>query len=437
MPKASLLNLPQEVHDNLCRHFTLIRDFTSLRLASKQLNKKTERAFIERQFTEVEVDLTEEKLQYLVKVSKSEKYSNEVRTVVIEPRRTKGNESLDVIHPRIPLCNTPREQVEPGDVAALAQALQRFKNLACIQVAQYKDSRHFHNHRVLLRPVKFVPSAPTRQQQQCTTLSSAFAVVIQALQRAGTTGIKTLNAGGRPKSSAERRSVGHLALALPQPKSIELAIGRRTGLCSLEHLHLVLEISPGTYDGWGFNSETLLCDFLAETPNLKSLRLEFWASSAEWLSTTLTTLTFPHLKTLHLEATHNVRATHLQGFIARHAGTLRTLALVNLTFTDDNLLAAFPLIFQTPTPLRLTFIRLQQICAKRAGLLLFDGQGVDTTCEPCKQDMYAAWRNEPGPICPHGNLVVTTGELEAGRELVASLGHPRILPWVMLRNLCF
>lgn len=50
MSDATLATLPQEVHDNLCRHFTSICQFACLRLASQQLNKKTERAFIERHF---------------------------------------------------------------------------------------------------------------------------------------------------------------------------------------------------------------------------------------------------------------------------------------------------------------------------------------------------------------------------------------------------
>ncbi|KAK4497744.1 hypothetical protein PRZ48_010397 [Zasmidium cellare] len=430
-----LLRLPQEMHNAMCKYLPS-RALGNLRRANREIHGKTQQPFVERHFTSMEITLSRKKLQHLLDVSMS-LYADEVRTIVVEPRELLGYD-FPVHHTDADLkmkeVQERRKFSEEGeDVSMLRDAIQRFRKLERVQVAHYEDSREFQNHR--LEPTYCLVTSRL-MREKTTALSHAFSVVSRALHKARSTSIKTLCAGARPHAS-KRSSIGHLDLGLPPPSYHQGIMGRpsiHNGLTNLEHIHLVLETTPNSWGGE--QGQTLLSDFLAQAPNLKSLRLEFWGSCAEWLSTTLTTLTFPHLETLNLEAARNLTTTHLSAFIARHARTLRTLSLINLTFSSPDLLTTFPPIFQTPN-LHLKTIRLQQITAQRDGLLLFDAQGVITTCEACKADLEANWRFEPGPICPHGNLEVTSGEEETGRELVARLGEPEILPWMVLRTLCF
>ncbi|KAF2173382.1 hypothetical protein M409DRAFT_48367 [Zasmidium cellare ATCC 36951] len=414
MQYPHLLDLPLEVYENICRR-TTARGLRSLRQSSRDLHQMTEGVFIERHFSAMEVNLSQEKLEYLDRVSLTAKYAGEVRAIIIEPRRLKGYD--------IPVSSECLKKIENswnfsnqgGDVTMLARILPRLANLERIQVAHYLDPRYFENHR--LRPLRCDTTGYVVREKS-TALSYAFSVVDRAMQRAGPTGIKTLRAGARP-SAGQRNSIGHLSLERPLPTPV---------FATLEHIHLVLEITPGTFGGSG---QTLLSDFLAQAPNLKSLRLEFWGSSGEWLSTTLNNLTFPQLETLHLEAARNLHAPQLRAFLSRHASALQALSVVNLTFANNDLLSTFPLIFKIPH-LHLHAIRLQQIAARHIGLLLFDAQGVITTCEACKQDLDANWRFVPGPLCPRGNFEVTEGELEAARKLQEALGQMTVLPWSVL-----
>lgn len=399
---SPLLNLPQEVYDNVCHLVPSTRDLKNLRLTCRDGRQMTEPVFVERQFREIETNLSPQALDYLLRVSKSWKYSDEVQAIVIQPTAVIGNVHL------------------------LIQALQKFKKLTRIDIARYNDPIHFNAGRVL-RQDHYPPNQIPFEQnayRNTTLLTNAFHMVVYAINESNTSHISTFSAGSLPLVPGQRNSIDHFALAVPVP--INISRRNRKGIAGIEHLHLVLEVAS---DSTGLDCEQNLFRFLLQTPHLRSLRLEFWEYRTDWLSAALISCELRHLESLHIEAARNVQAAHLESFIHRHAKTLKHVTLSNIMFLDGDLSEVFPPIFQD-APLQLHSVRLQQICSEKHGLHLFDKTGVVQICEPCKEDLYAVWGFHQGPKCVHGGIVAS-GEQEVREALQVGLNEENmgVLPW--------
>ncbi|KAF2213529.1 hypothetical protein CERZMDRAFT_96362 [Cercospora zeae-maydis SCOH1-5] len=411
-----MLRLPEELVREICQRLGPL-DIGASRATSKELKNNTASSFV-KTFDTVEIHLDEPHLDYLNWLSKST-FAGFVRVVHVRPR-----------YKIVPINVWEREGnrqptdaelyiARGDDVRELARALGSFRNLVCVEVEA--------------SPSSALPSSLAEGEDQnsravvkvggikLTGITYAFTAVLRALAMLQGNGIavRELRAGTMP-NGVVRKSTDHLSLQLNlYPQSLSQILGQ------LQTLDLVLEVRPGTR---GTDCAALLAQFLAQTNNLRHVKLSFWHIAGDWLSETFKNVTLPHLQALKLQAAHDVNFNLLAEFLARHKSTLRTLELKNIIFIDDELAEAFPALFLSEGFL-LRDINLRQLCSRGSGMLLF-GTTLDYICNACEQDSRATCCNTTGLGCEHSSLVATKGEVSANEQL-KQMKMMCTLPWPM------